>query len=175
LFHRHTSGIVDYIITVDENGISHGRPENLTSGNDTGLEVISTSNIASWWNVSASFSIFRRSVDGSNINQDFTNENIAWNTKMVSDFSLPWDLKLQLNFNYASEEVEAQGIDFARYSLDGSLSKSFLDKKITASISVRDIFDTRRYGGTSFGEDFYQERIYKPQSRLVFLSIGIKL
>lgn len=175
LFYRHTSGIVDYIITVDENGISYGRPENLNSGNDAGLEVIGSSNITPWWSVNLSYSIFRRSVDGSNVNQNFTNQNIAWNTKIVSDFTLPWDLKLQANFNYASAEVEAQGQDFARYSVACTLAKSFMDNKIKASISARDIFNNLKYGGTSYGDDFYQERTFKPESRLIFVSVGFKL
>ena len=175
LFYRYTSGIVDYIVTVDDNGISHGRPENLNHGYDIGVEFIGSASLADWWNMNVSYSIFQRSIDGSNINQDFTNENVAWNAKVVSDFTLPGNFKLQANFNYESAEVEAQGEDFARYSVDCSLAKSFLEDKIRVSISARDIFNTRRYGGTSHGDGFFQERNFKPESRLVFLSLALKI
>ena len=122
-----------------------------------------------------SYSIFQRYIDGSNIDQNFTNKNIAWNTKVVTELTLPFNIMLQANFNYESAEVEAQGKDFARYAVDASLAKSFSDEKIRVSISARDIFNTRRYGGTSFGDDFFQERSFKPESRLLFLSLGIKI
>jgi outer membrane receptor protein involved in Fe transport len=175
LFYRYITGMIDYIITVDESGISYGRPENLNSGYDVGLELIGTTRLAPWWDMNLSYSIFQRTVDGSNINQNFTNENIAWNTKVVSDFTLPLAIKLQVNFNYESAEVEAQGEDFARYATDASIMKTFNDEKIRVGISVRDIFNTRRYGGTSFGDGFYQERVFKPESRLVFFSFGMKI
>lgn len=174
-FYRYTSGIVDYIISVDDNGISYGRPENLSYGYDAGLEVIGSAMVTPWWDLNVSYSIFQRYIDGSNIDRDFTNENIAWNTKIVSDFKLPFNISMQANFNYESAEVEAQGRDFARYAVDASVGKTFKDDKVKVSISARDIFNTRRYGGTSFGDNFFQERSFKPESRLLFLSVGLKI
>lgn len=75
-----------------------------------------------------SYSICQRYIDGSNIDQDYTSENIAWNTKVVSEFMLLFNIMLQSNFNYESAEVEAQGKNFARYALDAS-AKSFNDKR----------------------------------------------
>jgi outer membrane receptor protein involved in Fe transport len=175
LFYRYTSGIVDYIVTVDENGISHGRPENLNHGYDIGIEFIASASLTPWWNTNLSYSIFQRTIDGSNINQNFTNQNVAWNTKVVSDLTLPHNFKLQANFTYESAEVEAQGEDFARYAVDCSLAKTFVDDKIRVSVSAQDVFNTRRYGGTSYGDGFFQERVFKPESRLVFLSVALKI
>ncbi|HEX6226663.1 MAG TPA: TonB-dependent receptor, partial [Chryseolinea sp.] len=95
LFYRYTSGIIDYIIEVDENGVSYGRPENLNNGSDAGIELIGSASITPWWNLNMSYSLFQRYIDGSNVDLDYTNENLAWNTKVVSEFTLPYDIMLQ--------------------------------------------------------------------------------
>ncbi|MFA0961081.1 TonB-dependent receptor domain-containing protein [Roseivirga sp. BDSF3-8] len=168
-FYRHVDGQIDFLVQV-ENGISYRRPENLNSSTTYGFEIINNTEVTPWWKMNGSFSLFRTEVDGTNIDGNFTNSGVAWNTKLTTDFSLPADVGLQLTGNYTAPEIEAQGRDLARYYVDASVQRSFLEDRAKVSLSLRDIFNTRQFQGENEGEDFFQEFTYKRQSRIFLIS-----
>lgn len=169
LFYRHVSGQLDFITTI-EDGISYSQPDNLNTAESYGLEFIGLSEITPWWTLSGGFTSFRIRVDGSNIGEEFVNSGFAWNTKVTSDFKLPLDFNFQLVGNYESAEIEAQGRDLSQYSLDASVQKSLFQNKGNVSVSLRDIFDTRRFAGSSLTNSFSQTFYAKRETRIVIVS-----
>jgi outer membrane receptor protein involved in Fe transport len=169
LFYRKVDGQLDFI-TIVEDGISYSQPENLLSAESYGLELIGTGEVSKWYSINGGLTLFRISVDGSNIGEEFTNSGFAWNVKVTQDFKLPFGFNFQLAGNYESPEIEAQGRDLAQYFIDGTLQKSLFNNKGSLALSVRDIFDTRRFAGfaqtNSFSQDFYS----KQETRIVLLS-----
>ena len=174
LFYRRTDGLVDWVVNVTDNGVSERRPENLTSGTTYGIELINTTEFTPWWNVNASFSFFRNQIDGTNLDADFTNDALAWNAKLVSNFVLPAQLDLQFTGNYEAPEAEAQGFDDERYYVDVSLQRNFFGEKANVSLSVRDVFNTYQFGSSAETEEFRQYFTYKRDSRIALLTVGYK-
>ena len=174
LFYRRTNGLVDWVVNVTDNGVSERRPENLTSGTTYGIELINTTEFTPWWNVNVSYSLFRALIDGTNLDANFTNDALAWNAKLVSNFVLPGGVDLQFTGNYESPEAEAQGFDDARYYLDASVRRNFLGEKGSVSVSIRDVFDTYQFGSSAETERFRQYFTYKRDSRMVLVTVGYK-
>ncbi len=170
-FYRRTNNKVDWILTVDDNGVSYRMPDNLLSGTDYGLELIGTSTLASWWDINGSVSLFRSIIDGSNLNQSYTNASFAWNAKLVSDIALPWDLSFQTTANYESPEVEAQGKDYARYFVDMNFQKGLFGGNGSVSLSLRDVFNTFNFGGEANTDDFRSTFLYKRDTRRAYVSL----
>ncbi|MEX2595240.1 MAG: outer membrane beta-barrel family protein [Anditalea sp.] len=169
LFYRHVSGQLDFITTI-EDGISYSQPDNLNTAESYGIEFIGLSEISPWWTLSGGLTMFQIRVDGSNIGEEFVNSGFAWDTKITSDFKLPWNFNFQLVGDYESAEVEAQGRDLSQYSLDASIQKSFLNKKGNVSVSLRDVFDTRRFAGNSLTNSFSQTFYAKRETRILMMS-----
>ncbi|WP_020531177.1 outer membrane beta-barrel family protein [Flexithrix dorotheae] len=170
-FYRHVNGEIDWIVTV-EDGISYRGPMNLNSSMTYGFEIINTTQFTNWWSINASYSLFQRIVDGTNINSTYENSGVSWYAKLNSDFSLPFDVDMQITANYTAPEIEAQGKDLARYYMDLSFQRSFFNDKGSASLSIRDIFNTRNFRGENYGEDFFQKFEYKRESRIAILSFS---
>ena len=170
MFFRRVDGQLDYIVRI-EDGISYWQPDNLLSSMTYGFEVINSSRIFPWWNLNASYSLFRTEVDGRNIGSEFTNAGISWYAKLTTDFTLPQDLLFQLTGNYEAPEIEAQGRDLARYYLDASLNRDFFDDKVSVSLTLRDVFNTRRFAGESFSNEFAQTFERKRESRIFLLNV----
>lgn len=168
-FYRKVNGQLDFI-TIVADGISYSQPDNLLSAQSYGLEWIGTGEITSWYTVNGGVTVFRILVDGSNISEEFTNSGFAWNTKFTQDFKLPWEINFQLVGNYESPEIEAQGRDRAQYYIDASLQRPFLANKGNLSLSVTDIFDTRRFAGNALTNTFSQEFYAKRETRILLLS-----
>lgn len=98
-------------------------------------------------------------------------KGVSWSTKFTSDFDLFYGIDFQLVGNYTAPEVEAQGRDLARYYIDMSLQRSFLDDKLSASLSLRDVFNTLTFAGESRTEEFFQSFEYKRETRILLLSL----
>ncbi|WP_339925835.1 TonB-dependent receptor [uncultured Cyclobacterium sp.] len=173
LFYRHVDGQLDFV-TLIEDGISYSQPANLNTAVSYGAEIIGLIDIAPWWNLNGSITAFGINIDGSNIGEEFKNKGFAWNSKLMSSFTFPLGFSFQLAGNYESAEIEAQGRDLSQYYLDASMQKSLIKKKAALSISLRDIFDTRRYAGNSLTNTFSQSFYAKRESRFVMVSAKYK-
>ncbi|MEQ9440008.1 MAG: outer membrane beta-barrel family protein [Cyclobacteriaceae bacterium] len=169
LFYRRVNGLIDWVVDIDDRGVSTRRPTNLTSGTTYGLEFITTSQINGWWDVNGSVSFFRAIIDGTNLNDDYSNEAFAWNAKFTSSFALPADINMQITGNYEAPEAEAQGFDDARYYADVSFQRSFGEKS-QVSVSMRDVFNTYQFGSEARTEEFRQYFVYKRDSRRIYVT-----
>ncbi|OYX11783.1 MAG: TonB-dependent receptor, partial [Algoriphagus sp. 32-45-6] len=169
LFYRKVNGQLDFI-TIVEDGISYSQPDNLLSAQSYGVEWIGTGEVNEWYSLNGSVTVFRITVDGSNISEEFTNSGFSWNAKVTQDFKLPFGFNFQLAANYDSPEVEAQGRDLSQYFIDGTIQKSFLEDRANFSLSVRDIFDTQRFAGNALTNRFSQEFYSKQETRIILLS-----
>jgi outer membrane receptor protein involved in Fe transport len=170
LFFRHVNGQVDYIVRV-EDGISYSQPANLNSSMTYGVEIINSTELSRWLSFNASYSLFQIQVDGSNLNASFTNKGLSWYAKLTTDVKLPHKIGLQLTGNYTAPEIEAQGRDLARYYLDMSVKKSFFEDKASLSVTLRDMFNTRRYAGEN-SENFRQTFLSKRETRIFLVSMS---
>lgn len=170
LFYRETSGIVDYLNTMDE-GIAFRRPENLNNGITYGIELVGQAEILPWWRINGSYSFFHYQVDGSNLSDDFVNQNVGWSSKIVSDMELPYRINFQVTGNYTAPEAEAQGFEAARYYIDLGLQRKIWKDQFDLRISVRDIFDTFQRKENSQAVTFLQERIRKDETRIIMCTL----
>ncbi len=169
LFYRHTEGQLDYI-TIIEDGVSYTQPDNLLSSTSYGAEFVGISEVNSWYSVNGGVTVFRISVDGSNIGEEFTNSGFSWNTKLTQDFKLPYGVNFQLVANYESAEIEAQGRDLSQYFMDASVQRNFFEDRGSLSLSLRDVFDTRRFAGSALTNTFSQDFYAKRETRIFLVS-----
>lgn len=169
LFYRKINNQIDFI-TIVEDGISYSQPDNLLFAELYGVEFIGTAEIADWYSLNGGLTFSGIEVNASNISEEFTNKGFTWNAKLNQDFKLPYGFNFQIAANYESPEIQAQGKSLAVYYIDSSIQKSFLDRKASVTLSVRDIFDTRRYAGNSLTNSFSQDYYSKQETRIVLLS-----
>ncbi|MCQ2232091.1 MAG: TonB-dependent receptor [Paludibacteraceae bacterium] len=83
--------------------------------------------------------------------------NFSWTGQITADFTLPKSIRLQATGNYRSKIKTAQGSNLHSYSVNLGLRKSFLNQKLTASLAVRDLLNSRKRRSVTEGDDFYQD------------------
>jgi hypothetical protein len=66
----------------------------------------------------------------------------GWSSNIMANYKFKKDLGVQTNFVYRGGMQMAHGFINARYNLNISVSKSFLNKSLQVSLGVRDIFRT---------------------------------
>ncbi len=175
IFYRKTDQVIDRIRTVDADGISYIRPENLNTQHDIGLEVTFSYEPYSIWRMNGNINFFRSITDGTNLGEGFTADAYTWFGRLSSRVTLFQKVDLQVNYNYRAPRVTTQGKYLAMQHLDIGASLDILQNKGTLTLSGRDIFSTRRRIYENRGEDFFTRGNFQWRTGSVNLTFAYRL
>lgn len=174
LYYRHRTGVTQRIRTVDSTGFTQLFPVNLAVQDAYGLEFTYNQPITSWWRLSANTNIFRSYTTGVYEGIKYGNANFGARGRGMTRFSF-WDSDLQLSFNFRAPQSTVQGTSKGIYSADIGWSRDILKGNGTLTFNVRDIFNSRKRRGTSFGENFTNESEFQWRSRQINLTFSYRL
>lgn len=106
---------------------------------------------------------------------DVRNEGFNWMAKVMASyrFGSGSNWTAQVNGEYESPEIEAQGTRLAQYGMDISLGHDFT-KKLTGVVSVNDVFYTRVWGSTIDTPYLYQESFRRREQRFIRFTLTWK-
>ncbi len=80
--------------------------------------------------------------------------SFAWSARMMANVRLPWSLSMQATGNYNSKMLSAQGSRQGGWSVDLGFRRVF--GPWSFSLNCRDLFDSRKFKGTTNGPDYTQ-------------------
>lgn len=92
--------------------------------------------------------------------------------RVIANAMLPWQLSLQVTGNYNSATYTPQGKDFESYWLDAGIRRSFLERRLSVSITGRDLLNSRKRKSYTFGDQFFQNSTNQWGGRQVGISIA---
>lgn len=125
--------------------------QNTGSATNTGLELLLSQDITNTFKISGSFNGFINAIDAYQGTLLFPfvrpffiekSSDLAWDTKLTSEFKLPWDLSAQVTGVYFSKKNIPQGAQLSRSSVDFGLKKTIWDKKGELTLAATDVFNT---------------------------------
>lgn len=148
-----------------------------------GAEFTLRNTISDWLDITTNINLYQSEVDASNVENDLEISQLSGFWKETLQFTLPKGYSFQLNGEYrtrasftpstnnspwrrgGSSSNSAQGYSKGFWFMAASVKKSFLDNKASLTVSVQDIFATRRFGAVTVSDFFTQEtsRIRNPQ------------
>lgn len=174
VYYRYTDGVTERIERVTEEGVTISRPENLSTENSMGLELVASSDILDWWKVNGSANFFRSIVDGSNLGTDFYADTYSWFARLNSRMNLG-AVDFQAMFNYRAGAQTTQGQRKPYSYLDLAFARDVWGEKGTLSLKVSDVFNSRVYRSTSSGENFFIDRSYRRSTTQVSFGLTFRL
>ena len=145
--------------------------DNVGTDYSLGTELMTIFSPLSFWEVNLMGNLYNYKVEGVLYNSPFSRESFNWSTRLNNIFKFSSTFQFQLNFNYNSPSTSAQGRTEGYFTSDLALRKDFFDKLITATLQVRDIFDTAKREFSSSGPDFYNYAYFKRDSPIVMLNL----
>lgn len=110
-------------------------------------------------------------LSGQSINRESTN----WNGRMNTTFKFSPDARLQITGFYRGPSVTAQGDSKAMFFSNISYRQEFMDKKLSATLSVRDPLGTGKFERESYGTDFKNYFKWSREPRIVMLTLSYKI
>jgi outer membrane receptor protein involved in Fe transport len=166
-----TNAILQYTI-LDQNGVALAIPLNFGKATTYGIEAIASYNPFSFWSINYSFSAYEFQIDNSEVAAEVSTSQTSWYTKLINNFSLFKNNKLQIIGNYTSPIAIPQGKSIAVYFVDLGLQQKIMKGKGRLGAVVTDVFNTQQYGFITSDYNFSFNRYSKIDTRAVMLTFG---
>lgn len=179
-YYRSTNDVFERISYMDANNVMNSTWFNVTKSIATGAEVVVKNKILDFIDLTTTVNLYYSKLNGfdyvmPSINARVTGdseENFAYDAKIIANFMLPYDISLQLTGSYRSKETIAQGTREPTYMLDAGIKKSFMDGKINVALTGRDLLDSRHRHTITSGAGFVQESESWRRGRNIRLTIS---
>ena len=128
-----------------------------------------------WLTINPDVDLYKYSVKGALLGQDFSRGSFAWNGSLNLDFHVPFGTQLQVNANYYAPTVSAQGTDGGWFGTDVAVKQSLLNRGLSITLRVNNLFDVVSWKSVSEGPGFYTSRESHGELRVFTLALSYNL
>jgi len=168
VFFRDQSNMITWYSEVDTNGVNLTTHKNLNNGEDVGLDMNFRGKIGDKGAfLSLSGNYFYSQVSGEINGTGWINQGSGFGLNTMFSTPLWKNATLQLNANYRSKRVMAQGIGKPFYFVGGGFKQGLMNDRLNFSINCRDIFNTMGWNYATAGPNFSSEGQFRWMSRVV--------
>jgi outer membrane receptor protein involved in Fe transport len=171
---------------------------NANSSYVTGLELISRNKVTKWWEVTSNVNFFTSKIDLKD--QEDPDQFLSYFLRLNNNFKLPKNLSIQLSGDYDSKRLvvngggggrggvggrggfgggfggggsAAQGFIRPQFDVDAAVRFDFLkDRAASISLSVNDLFKTRKFDSYSEAQGFAQDIVRKRDQQVFRLNFN---
>lgn len=168
VYFRDQSNMITWYSEVDTNGINLTTFQNLNSGEDVGLDMNFRGKIGDKGAfLTFGGNYFYSQVSGEINGTGWVNQGSGFGLNTMLSTPLWKNASLQLNANYRSKRVLAQGIGRPFYFVGGGFKQGLMNDRLNLSINCRDIFNTMGWNYETYGPNFSSEGQFRWMSRVV--------
>ncbi|MGB6093446.1 MAG: TonB-dependent receptor, partial [Moheibacter sp.] len=174
--------------SINDDGAIVSRPINVGTDERYGGDLTFTYRPFKWWNLMGNVNLFGYKTRGQHTDTytdietgetmtqvtNFDGDGFSWFGRLSNTFNLPSKFSIQLSGMYRAGNKTAQSERKPMYGVDLSLSKDLFNDNATITASVRDLFNTRSFRSTSFGENFFMESKFRWGVRSVNVSFSYR-
>jgi len=171
-FYRLSNNIIRPFIELKPNGVALTTPQNFGNASTFGIEEMLDWFPTKFWTMNTSVSIFNQKIDGNYYSTDVANEVVSWYGKMIHNFTLSKQTKLQVIGAYNSPIAMPQGTRMAVYNIDLGFQTKILKGKGGLGIVLSDIFNMQNSGNIASASNFHLERTFKVDTRALFITFA---
>lgn len=175
IYYRETNDVIQQIKQLVQPSIGNEYLEttfkNITSSKNAGVEISLKNKILKKIDLTSTFNAYYSLLAGNTEYNIPEAENLSCNLKLIGNVNISKGFTGQLTANYRTSELISQGESKQMYTVDLGLRKSFTNNWIV-SLSMRDVFNSRKFKTISYGPNFYQESLDFRQGRVLSLNVS---
>ncbi len=149
LYYRITDNKIERTRYPYDGNIMFNSFENVGKDYAFGMELMLNSRLLKFWTVNLSGNLFNYKVEGKLYGNDFSENSFNWTTRLGNTFTVTPTTRLQIDGIYVSPSVTAQGEREGFFFSNMAVKKDFLDRKLTATLTARDLLGSMQHKFTS--------------------------
>lgn len=175
IYYSRTHDNIQRYQSMTDNGVFVSRPINVGTDDRFGGELTFTLRAFSWWSMMGNVNLFGYKTrgeytdiftdisTGQTITQvtNFDGDGFSWFGRLSNTFNLPSKISMQISGMYRAGTRTAQSNRKPMYGVDLSFNKDIFNDNATISFSIRDLFNTRGFRATSYGESFTMDSKFR--------------
>jgi outer membrane receptor protein involved in Fe transport len=175
LFRRVTNNKTDRTVEQGDDGIFYYYTDNFDKDYSTGVEVTGNLAYKKWLILNASANVFNYRITGELDGESIDRESTNWGGRLNATFKVADNSRFQATGFFRGPSVSAQGESKAMFFSNFSYRQEFLDKKLSATVSIRDPFGTASFERLSYGDNFKSNFRWEREPRVVMLTLSYKI
>ena len=176
-YYKNTQNLIARMMYQDQTlpGVIIMSSQNINNDNSLGAELMLNLSVGKWLNVNSSVNIYKYwmngIIDGVNVQKQSDN----WDTRLNASFYISSKSRIQANLMYNGPSVTAQGSRGAFYFANLAFRQDFLDRKLSATLSVQDIFGTMKHEFRTFSPEVNNVMRMEREHQVINLTLSYKL
>lgn len=148
---------------------------NGNSGKSYGLDFILTYQPIKAVRLSADFSWYKSVIDATYGENTMTDDIFSYDGKFNATLILPKDMSMQINFRLNGPSVMPQAVRDGFWVMDAALKKDFLNRKLSLSLRVSDIFNTMVFRVNTNDSGLIGHMEFKRETRVGYLTLSYRI
>jgi outer membrane receptor protein involved in Fe transport len=161
-FYHLTKNKIERLDITDSDTLLVFTRTNLNSDKRFGAELGGQIKVTDWFSFMPGLTAYYYEAEGDIKGESRSVNDVIFNGRLTTNFNLPTKTRLQLLGFYRGPEVEISEEEQAMYWISAAVRQEFMDRKLSVSLRVDDIFSTRIRKETSYSENSF---IYSEGSR----------
>ena len=175
IFYNRTKDVVEDISKLQGDGITVTMPMNINTSTKYGMELIGSASPQKWVKINVNVSFFRDVMSALPAENIEGSKLFSWNTRVNMTFS-PWkDGSFQLIGTYNAPTRSIQEYHKEQYFADASFRQDLFKNKLSLTLRLTDIFNTRTFYETTSGNNFTTESERYRESRVLYAGLQFKI
>ena len=180
LYYHGTDNVIEGVRYVNNN-IMESTFLNIAKSQNTGLEVISKNRLFKILSLTSTLNVYYSKLDSATYSNPYISNvvtsipgqsSFSWSGNILANFMLSKTFSGQITGEYESAQLIAQGKENAKYSLDLGVRQTFMDRKLSVSLNVRDLLNSDRDNTTTSGSGFKQNSSSYFHGRMVGVTLS---
>jgi outer membrane receptor protein involved in Fe transport len=140
-----------------------------------GTEFMFNLNLFPWWNVNLMSNIYEYEIKRTLGDESFSRDSFNWDARINHTVTVRKSTRLQINGMYNSKSVSAQGSRAGFFMTNLAIRQDLMGKNLSATLQVRDLFQTAKHESVSEGVDFYRYSHFTRKAPLFMLNISYNI
>ena len=173
-FYRTTNNLITRIQEYND-GITTMTLANMNRDYSMGGEIMGNINMTKWLLINTSFTLYNYKLKGEVLGRSVDRESTNYSGRMNATIKINPESRVQITSIYRGPSVSAQGEQKGMAFVNMSYRQDFMKKKLSATLSVRDLLGTMRMQGTSASDSFKSTFKMSREPRVLMLTLSYKI
>lgn len=174
-FYRATNNVISRINSLRDDGVLLQTRVNLNHDYSKGGELMANLNLKEWLLVNGSISLYNYKIEDLSSGEYIERQSTNTDGRVNATVKFSQDSRMQLVGMYRGPSVSIQGNRKGMFFSNISYRQDLMKKKLTATLSVRDLFGTAKREGTSTGPNFNSSFKFQREPRIFMLTLSYKI
>nr|WP_234445695.1 outer membrane beta-barrel family protein [Carboxylicivirga marina] len=159
----------------DENGEIWLRTyDNIGKDYSLGVETMLNMSLTKWWQMNIMGNLYDYRIENY-YSPSESRSSFNWSSRVNNSFTLRKNIKLQIDGNYDSPTVTAQGENKSNYYMNAAIRMDFMDRKLSAVLQARNVLGTSRRISIIDNPNSYSYQEMIPDSPMFSVTLSYRL